>query len=81
MGVISGYVTRRSSGQPVDRARVAAKLPGIGGGVTQDVYTDSRGHFVLTWNTASGYAEEVYVNGQVAARNVTQGTTNHFQIS
>jgi hypothetical protein len=80
MGVISGVVTYKS-GQPAKGAKVSASVGGLfAGGVTQPVYTDESGKFLLTWSSESA-AEVVYINGQEKARSVRNGTnTLHLHI-
>jgi hypothetical protein len=72
MGVISGIVTS-SSGSPVSGASVSAYFSGFSGGVTDRVYSDSNGRFMLTY-TGSSTAEIIYCNGQEAAKNVPSGS-------
>ncbi len=74
MGVISGVVTN-SSGTPVSGVAVSAAVGGILGGVTDRVYSDSSGRFLLQWSGSYG-ADIVYCDGQEAERNVPSGTNS-----
>ena len=78
MGVISGIVTYQN-GQPSTMSYISASVGGtFSSGVTDRVRTDSNGRFMLTWGD-DGPAHEVYLDGQVVARNVPSGTRNlHF---
>lgn len=77
MGICSGTVTR--NGYPVSGARVTGSIGGIFGGMTETVYTDSRGRFVLEWSN-DGSLAKLYVNGSTAERDIRSGDKVHVDL-
>lgn len=77
MGVCSGIVTK--NGYPATRVRVAGKSAGFAGGMTETVYTDGRGRFVLEWSS-NGSLEKLYVDGRHVESWVAPGDKLHVDI-
>jgi hypothetical protein len=77
MGICSGTVTR--NGYPVPSARVSGSVGGFFGGMTETVYTDGRGRFVLEWSGNSSLSK-LYVNGNTAERDVCSGDKVHIDL-
>ena len=73
MSVISGIVTR--NGRPIKNARVAAQMEGLVGYITNPVFTDDSGRFLLQWD-GTGNAVIVFCEGREVLRNVKNGSNN-----
>ena len=80
MPVCSGIVTREKDGSPVRGARVAGKVGGwFSGGLTDTVYTDRDGEFVLEWSTDAGL-DQIYVNGRSTGVGARKGGRVHVRV-
>jgi len=74
MGVVSGIVTY-PDGSKARGVRVSGSVHF--GGMTQTVYTDQDGRFVLEWSGDNSLAA-IYVEGNVAQREVRNGSQVHL---
>ena len=78
MPVCSGIVTH-SDGSAARGVRVCGSVGGFFGGMTETVYTDRDGRFVLQWDTDSGL-DKLYVDGRCVERGVRKGARVHAQV-
>lgn len=76
MGVCSGTVTRRD-GSPARDVKVIGNVSGSG--MTNHVYTDRSGKFVLEWRGDSGLSK-IFADGKCCERDVRNGAKVHLQI-
>lgn len=73
MPATAGQITGRvlyMDGSPCSSCRVSASIKRSG--VTDKVYTDSKGNFTLTWSSDNSI-DELYVNGMKADEDITSG--------
>jgi hypothetical protein len=68
-GEISGHISY-SDGSNCSGCSVSASISR--GGVTEKVYTDSKGNFTLTWSSSNSIAK-LFVNGSTVRRNIRSG--------
>jgi hypothetical protein len=77
MPVCSGIVTR--NGYPARSVRVTGSVGGFFGGMTETVYTDRDGEFILEWSTDSGL-DTLYIDGSAVKRGVRKGARVHVDL-
>jgi len=67
----------RASGGNYASAKVQGKVCGSLGGMTQSVYTDSKGYAKLTFSSSDSLCK-IYINGTTREGNWTSGETASF---
>ena len=72
MPQVTGTVCH-GDGSTASGRRVGGMAAGSVGGMIPHTTTDSRGRFVLSWNSSTTTLAEVYVDGAAKARNVRDG--------
>jgi hypothetical protein len=72
MPSVSGTVYH-GDGSPASGRRVSGLAAGMMGGTIGPTSTDSRGRFVLSWNSSTTTLAKLYVDGNVVRQNVHAG--------
>jgi hypothetical protein len=66
-------VVYHGDGSTASGRKVSGMAGGSFGGMVGSTHTDSRGHFVLSWNSSTTTLAKLYVDGSVKRENVRAG--------